>query len=111
MRLLLVDDDEATRDILTRLFERLGVKVSAASNPDEALALLSQGFFSAAILDHQLKGSLGIDLAHRLAREYPELKLISLSGDIVQDPVFSRHMLKPVRLADLRELLVSLGFS
>ncbi len=110
-QILLVDDDETTRDILNRLFERLGVKIATAANPEEALAVLSQGSFSAAILDHQLKGSLGIDLAHRLARQYPGLKLISLSGDVVPDPVFCRHMVKPVRLADLRELLLFLGFS
>lgn len=111
MRLLLVDDDEATRDILQRLLHRLGVDITAASSAEEALTLLGQGSFDAAILDNQLQVSVGTDLAHTISQNYPGIKLVSLSGDWVQDPIFLRHLLKPVRMADLKELLDFLGFS
>lgn len=78
---VVVDDDESFRDLLTILFgrqERFRVVADAASG-EEALAVIARTEPDLVVLDNHLEGELtGIDVARRLRAERPDVKLLML---------------------------------
>ncbi len=82
VRILIVDDHrmfrEGIRDRLARL-PRFKV-VGEAANSEEAIQLMQQAAPSIVILDIRMPGASGIDLARRLRHDWPEVKLLVLSG-------------------------------
>src|SRR5947209_608150 len=66
LHLLIVDDDDQLREIMTLRFRRDGMAVTAAASGEEALALAAQERWDVALLDLHLPGMTGIDLVGRL---------------------------------------------
>jgi serine/threonine protein kinase len=64
--LLVVDDNETNRDILSRLLERQGHRVSSASSGEEALGRLPNGRFDLVLLDILMPGLSGIEVLQRM---------------------------------------------
>ena len=64
--LLVVDDNETNRDILSRLLERQGHRVSSASGGEEALARLANGRFDLVLLDILMPGLTGFEVLQRM---------------------------------------------
>jgi CheY-like chemotaxis protein len=64
--LLVVDDNEINRDILSRLLQRQGHRVSAASTGQEALARLANGRFDLVLLDILMPGLTGFEVLQRM---------------------------------------------
>src|SRR5215469_4890112 len=62
MRLLLVEDDIAIREFLSRALTDAGYKVDAASNAKNAQALAREGYHDALIIDLGLPDGDGLDL-------------------------------------------------
>ncbi len=60
--ILVVDDDEANRDILSRQLQRLGFDVSMAKNGPEALRLLERRPFDIALVDFMMPDMDGLDV-------------------------------------------------
>lgn len=82
-RLLLADDDEHTRGMLQVAFERAGWVVVAASEFEEAGALLDRRRFDAAIVDLSLSSLSrleGLDLVEQARYRWPELIIVVYSG-------------------------------
>jgi len=78
---LVVEDEEAIRELATRLLKRQGYSVLVAANADEALRL----FESDAAIDVLLPavvmpGASGPELTNRLMALRPALKVIYMSG-------------------------------
>src|SRR5437879_4283728 len=67
--LLVVDDNELNRDMLTRRLERLGYKVSCAENGIEALKLLRAGSFDLLLLDVIMPVMDGFEVLEQLKAE------------------------------------------
>ncbi|HZI92964.1 MAG TPA: response regulator transcription factor [Patescibacteria group bacterium] len=82
VKVLLVDDHLMFREgIRTRLARHARFKVvGEAANSDEAIRVMQQTVPSIVILDIRMPGSSGIDLARRLRREWPDVKILVLSG-------------------------------
>ena len=81
-RLLIVDDDAASRLTLTVLLEDEGFVVEEAMSLSDASARISAGPPCAAvILDNQLGDGRGSQLVPRIRARWPEAKILSLSGD------------------------------
>lgn len=82
MRILLVDDHRMFREgIRSRLARHSRFKVvGEAADADEALALMERTAPSVVILDIRMSGPSGIDLARRLRRDWPDVKILVLSG-------------------------------
>ena len=55
-RILLVDDEAANRDMLSRRLERGGYSVGVAASGAEALEALRRERFAAVLLDVQIRG-------------------------------------------------------
>ena len=82
IKVLIVDDHRMFREgIRSRLARHSRFKVvGEAASVEEALRLLEQVAPSIVILDIRMQGPSGIDLARRLRRDRPEIKILVLSG-------------------------------
>jgi len=82
IRVLIVDDHRMFREGIRRRLARYSrfKVVGEAASAEEAIAILEQTAPSIVILDIRMQGPSGIDLARRLRRERPEVKILVLSG-------------------------------
>lgn len=82
IKVLIVDDHRMFREgIRSRLARHSRFKVvGEAASVEEALGLLEQVAPSIVILDIRMQGRSGIDLARRLRRDRPEIRILVLSG-------------------------------
>ena len=79
-QILVVDDEAPIRTTLTALLERRGYEVIAAATGEEALALIHQRPFDLLLLDLQLPGINGMDVATRARERQPDAMIIILTG-------------------------------
>ncbi len=77
---LVVDDDQATRDSLASVLKGAGIEVFVASDPTEALTLRNLQHPTAVVVDHQLAEHTGVELAQRLKQEDPDTPVLLLTG-------------------------------
>jgi DNA-binding NtrC family response regulator len=102
-RILIVDDDPGIRGALSIELRRAGYEVEMAESPRDALSILERQQFDLALLDHDMPGSTGVELAARLRVLYPRMVRMLLTGrdDFVtaQDAInrggVYRYILKP----------------
>lgn len=79
-KVLLVDDEE---DFLRTLAERLetrGLKVTTASNGEDALGSIEKQVFDLIVLDLAMPGLDGLETLKRIKARQPEAEIIMLSG-------------------------------
>jgi signal transduction histidine kinase len=85
-RLLVVDDDEANRDVLQRHLERQGYVVEQAASGREALARLATESFDGLLLDLVMPGMNGLEVLDTLRQDgrhfYLPVLVISASDDL-----------------------------
>ena len=80
-RILLADDDGATRDLVKRALEADGHHVSATQDGAEALDRLAGGErFDVLVSDVNMPGLDGISLAERAAAAFPQIAILLMSG-------------------------------
>jgi CheY-like chemotaxis protein len=80
---LVVDDDDAVREVAVRALSRAGFRILAARGGEAALGLLArQEDLSALLLltDVLMPGMNGAQLAERVEREYPSVRIAFISG-------------------------------
>jgi class 3 adenylate cyclase/CheY-like chemotaxis protein len=73
--LLVVDDNELNRDMLSRRLGSRGFKVAVAEGGASALALVEQQDFDLVLLDVMMPGLSGIDVLQRLRERFSESDL------------------------------------
>jgi CheY-like chemotaxis protein len=102
LRLLLVEDHDDTREVLTRLLSRRGYDVEAARNAQEARSLSREKTFDLLVSDIALPDATGCELLKELSAKY-ELRGIAMSGfgsdaDLAQSKAagFLEHLVKPI---------------
>lgn len=107
-RMLIVDDDDSLRQILTWAFEDLGYRVWAAANYRDAVRHAGETAFDCALLDYCLPDGNGHRLSQALARHQPDIRIVLMSCDraaavaeIVDRPSAEAFVDKPVRPARL----------
>jgi signal transduction histidine kinase/CheY-like chemotaxis protein len=113
-RLLVVDDNPTNRRVLELQTARWGVRCDGVGSGPEALTLAEAGErFDLAIVDMQMPGMDGVELARRL-REVDASLPVVLSTSLGRrelgdaDELFSAHLAKPVRQSQLFDTLVTL---
>jgi two-component system response regulator RegA len=79
-KVLVVDDDAAVRNALTREFRHRGYDVQAASCVDEALASARVSMPDLAVVDLRLDRESGLEVLQRLRRQQPDLAVVMLTG-------------------------------
>ncbi len=81
--ILCIDDDEAVLRYEKALLERSGYTVLAASSAQQGLRLATMCKCDAVLLDYEMPGMNGHQIASEIKRVRPELMVILLSGSDV----------------------------
>lgn len=79
-RLLIVDDDLALRERLSRIMTKKGFEVAATDSLAQTRVQLRQHHFDYAILDLKLSDGYGLELVEDIKKSNPEIRLIILTG-------------------------------
>jgi len=78
--IMVVDDDRDFLDIIRKILEKKGYKISAVPSAGEAISLLKKGFYNAAILDISLPDADGTELLSNILALHPDIVTIMLTG-------------------------------
>ncbi len=80
MRILCVDDDEDTRDLIQHLLEYSNLEAVAVQDTKAALLLMEKEQFSLYIIDSQLPGVSGLGLCEAIRERDQKTPIIIFSG-------------------------------
>ncbi|HEV2387073.1 MAG TPA: HD domain-containing phosphohydrolase [Candidatus Acidoferrales bacterium] len=78
--ILIVDDEEPIREVLSSLLEAGGYQCTAATGGAEALALLRAGSFDLVLSDILMPGMDGLALLHHVREEKPDLPVVMVTA-------------------------------
>jgi CheY-like chemotaxis protein len=115
-RVLLVDDDAMSRELLGVLLEAEGYAVESADSGEAALALLGRGDPAPDLVlaDVQMPGMTGPALAGKLRRACGQSTLLlAMSGSQPPEKAvsrFDRFLLKPFKMAEIAAVLSARGW-
>ncbi|MBB3637474.1 MULTISPECIES: response regulator [Variovorax] len=119
MNVLIVDDNQASADLLQELLSLLDHTARCTYTARQALDAAAAGSFDAALIDLSLPDLPGTEVARQLresTREGTPRLLIAISGFSVQDSngrsaegLFDHHLQKPVDFARLEQILAAGG--
>ena len=79
-RILIVDDDDSTRRILSLVFYKKGYETETAETGREAIDKAKGGFFNLALLDIRLPDMEGLELLVPLKKMHPDMEVIMVTG-------------------------------
>jgi signal transduction histidine kinase len=106
LRVLVVDDEPAARDVVTRYLVGDGHRVTTATSGSEAMREAQAGKFDLVITDHGMPGMNGLQLAdalHDVDAKRPIILLTGFAFGAEQQPASIRRVLKkPLVPAALR---------
>lgn len=108
---LVVDDDEVMRDLLSRMLGRAGYAVQTAADGRNALERFHEHAIDAVVTDMSMPRMSGIELTRALLTERPELPIIAVTG--VDDSYLrvaiaagaKAGMQKPIRAGELAQTM------
>jgi DNA-binding NtrC family response regulator len=120
-RILLIDDDGAVRESMSRTLRAAGYTVQAATSGEEGLAAAREGSFDVILSDMRMPGMSGLDVLKSLREAHVDSVFIIMTGfgtvetaveamklgavDFVQKPFFRDELLMRVRGAAERRQL------
>jgi two-component system response regulator MprA len=117
-RLLIVDDDDATRETFARILMLEGYEVRIATNAESGLREIESGYPDAVILDLRMPFINGLGLLYRLRAVQPDRRMpvVVVTGDqCLDDSIIDElHQLgvdlrfKPLWVEDLVDVARSL---
>ncbi len=113
LKILLVEDEPATRRLMARLLSRLGHEVTMAATITEALEIESNtNDFGLIISDIGLPDGTGLDLMKQVVNRRGAIPAIALTGYGMEDDIhrsreagFTAHMTKPIDFAKLESMI------
>ena len=79
-RILVVDDEVQIRILLRELLQQEGYDVEEASNGEVALEIMREKPVDLVIMDLLMPNKEGIETIRELHRDFPDLKIIAISG-------------------------------
>ena len=86
VRVLVVDDEEGIRHLLTAILTKQGYEVTEACDGDEARLFLEHGAFEVVVADYLMPGRLnGIDVLRVAKSVNPACQVVIITGDSVPE--------------------------
>jgi len=79
-RILVVDDEEQIRSMLTQMLEHEGFEVDTAENGEEGMNLITRHAYDLIITDMIMPIKDGLKLIMELVRDYPDQRILAISG-------------------------------
>jgi CheY-like chemotaxis protein len=113
VRILIVDDDQMSRELLTLLLAGEGYEVESAESGDAALTLLGSDHPPPEVVltDVQMPGTSGSQLAEALRRSCgPSTLLLAMSGSEPRGEVvahFDGFLLKPFSMREIADIILA----
>jgi two-component system, OmpR family, response regulator len=109
-RILLVDDEQAFANNLSKLLSKRGYGVAAVHDGQSAVNAVEEGEFDVVILDLKMPGMDGIEALKIIKRRKPLVEVIILTGEGsietglegMQYGAFD-YALKPIQIDELQE--------
>ena len=99
LNVLVVDDNDCIREVLTALLLRRGHRCESAANGREAMEKVAQGHFDVVITDVNMPEMDGITLTRELALRFSDLPVMIMTGQL------DEHCRKSALSAGAREVL------
>jgi DNA-binding NtrC family response regulator len=108
-RVLIVDDDEAIRELLKEFFQSLGYELNTAANGAEALTMINQHDFDCIISDNVMPDMNGLELLERLSEQRKKVPFLMITGyptvetavEVMKRGAYD-YITKPLQLDDVR---------
>jgi CheY-like chemotaxis protein len=111
---LIVDDEQSIRDILSAAVTDLGYTPVTANNGQEALEVLAQQHILVMVVDMNMPGMNGLELGRRVRAAYPLAQMLALTGyrslfqlSACREAGFEDYFTKPIKLPELAQALQS----
>ena len=110
-RILIVEDNAATRKLAARMLSSLGYRVDVAKDAEEAIDLLRTEQFDILFTDIVMPGERdGIALAREVRHNHPDIHIIFTSGFSEMNPqdieeLRATYVTKPYRKAEIAKIL------
>ncbi len=80
-KVLVVDDDQRTREALVEILQRAGYDVTSLASGDGMEDLLVRNDFAAAIIDYHLPSRNGLEIAQILRNNLPTCRIVLISSE------------------------------
>ncbi len=109
---LIIDDDEGTRNLFSTVLSDAGYLVEAVGKGKDAIKLCKEGPFDIALIDIELPDIKGIELLKTLRELQPKMVNIIVTGHpSIENAVKSvnekadGYLLKPVKIPEMLEMI------
>ncbi len=80
MRILVVDDEDSVRSVLSQVLQEDGYAVTEAASGESALEFMKKESFSLVITDIVMPGVTGLELLEKIKQLYPETQVIIMTS-------------------------------
>jgi CheY-like chemotaxis protein len=85
--ILFVDDDDDTREMVSRVLEAAGFRVSALTKAADVLTIFNQAKFDAILLDNWMPEITGIELCRRIRTFDQHTPIYFCSGAVTESEI------------------------
>ena len=113
-KILVVDDNQSVRCIITQMLSRLGYDVISTDSGENGLELFLKNQFDLVITDLEMSGMGGIDLAGHIREKSPFTLVILMTGQDkevtlakIEDSSIDQAIFKPFYLTEIQEKIQS----
>jgi signal transduction histidine kinase/ActR/RegA family two-component response regulator len=111
LAVLLVEDHESTADVMARLLNGMGHRVTVAPDVATARRIFDNAVFDVLVSDLGLPDGSGLDLMRQL-RGFSKIPAIAISGYGMEDDIrqsenagFDAHLVKPIDVTILKSVI------
>lgn len=109
-RILMVDDDQVSRQLFSEVLEQEGYRVDRAQSGEEALNLLAQDGHDLLIIDVRMPGLTGLEVTRIARKKYPSLPIVVITAfgsietaiEAIHEGAFD-FISKPMNLEELKK--------
>ena len=109
LRVLVVDDDDIIRSIVSEFLSKMGIEVESAGNGVEALNIFIEKSFDLVLTDVRMPYMDGLTLVCEIKRKKPKTVIIMMSGHVHGGGQTNRHadhfLTKPFGLKEMYHLI------
>jgi len=114
-RILVVDDNNLFRGVISQILSRLGYEVSSADSGENGLGIFLRNEFDMVLSDYDMPGMDGVALACSIKKVSPRTLVVIMTG-VGRETVLSRKstavdevISKPFTLAEIDELILNVS--
>jgi DNA-binding NtrC family response regulator len=114
-KILIIDDNNDLRIVVSKMLSRLGYEVSSADSGENGLSIFLENKFDIVLSDYEMPGMDGVALACSVKKRSPRTRVVIMTG-AGKETVFSRNstavdevISKPFTLAGIDETIQNLS--